>query len=381
MYDLPIQLAIPLFLAGTSGVPTTTTDALDLAAGLTSYEHTISDSLGFESITVERAVTVEQALAALAGWLMRSTVVSGPDGETLAEGYLTALAAEFGDESRSIGLDGVANRVTVKYTSSTGAAATTPTNHATSQALYGVKATVQAFEATDATDAANKAARVLYALGLPRMQRGTRLGTGKAGQAGATLRLTFAGWGTTLDWLTTSNTSTATAATDAQIASLLTSARATNAFLSSDQSQITASGVSAPQTIAGETTYRRAIEDRVASGTSSGQPLVWGVYEDRVFALAVSAAATPDTVTYRRALGDGHITDAAGNAIPWWRIRPNAIYEVADLLDPAPIGTAPDAAARGYISRVTFSVDPRGMRLSLEGPQGESVDKILARVR
>jgi hypothetical protein len=377
MIGFPIELHLPLTLpAGYM---------IDLADGLTSYEHSISDQAGFESVAISRDAPADLALTALVTWLGGKLVAAGPDADIIAEGLLTTIEATFGEESRSVSLDPMANRIRVKYTLAAGGGSgtTSAANDTASQVIYGVKETVQSFETTDATDAANKATRLLAELKNPRMDRRSRAGAGSRSKAapGAQLRCTFSGYYATLDWLTTSSTSTTSTDTGTQVGSLITSYRATNAnFVAA--STIATTGRSAPETIADGTTYRRAIEDRLASGNSSGQPLAWGVYEGAVFLVAnPSAATTPGTVTYRRYLGDGRIYNAAGCVVPWWQVRPNAIYEVVDLLDPGPISTAQDAAARSYVARVRFSVQRDGMSLDLEGSEGQSVDRLLARIR
>jgi hypothetical protein len=381
--SFPLPLFIPLFARGDGGVPTSIFHGDDLGSDLEGYEHSISDAGGFESSTVSRNVTLDEALLALREWLGRAITIVDADVSTIWDGQLNEIEANFGPESRTVSLGPMANQVVVKYTlaGSNAAATTAAVNDADSQALYGVKTSTQSFEATDSTDAANKANRILAELKNPQMRRSSQAATGQPAPLGARLRCSFAGWAAALDWLTTSNTTTSTAATDAQIKSLLTAYNAVNAFFSSDQSQIVASGVSAPQTIQADTTYRKAIEDLIASGNSSSQALAWGVYENRVFQSVVSAKNTPSTVTYRRYLGDGRIFDLFDNIVPWWRVRPNAIYEVIDLYDIAPVSTAQDAAARSYIARVRFSANKRQMSLDLEGANGESIDKLLARVR
>lgn len=382
MYDFPLALTIPLFVRGVAGAPTTGTLGDDPGGGLISYSHAIGDQFGFESATVERAVTKSVALEALASWLMRATTVRGPWCETLFEGFLVAIDAEFGGESRSVSLRSMANQVKVKATDTTNAAITAgPVNAADSQALYGIKETIQSFDATDSTDATNKANRILAELANPQMERSSSAGSGSESPLGATLRCTFDGYYSALDWLTTENTTAAAAVTTTQVKTLLTAYNAINAFFSTNQGAIIASGVSAPQLIANETTYRSAIEDLLASGNSSGQALSWGVYEDRAFQVAVSAKATPSTITYRRSLADGRIYDAYRNVVPWWQVRPNAMYEVIELLDIGADSTQQDAAGRSYIARVQFSASRDRLSLSLEGANGESVDKLLARIR
>lgn len=378
---IPIAIRAPLFAAGVGGIVSSSQRALDTSA-IERYEHAISDQAGFESASVDYTMGVEDALTALATWLMGSVVASGPHAETLFEGFASQIDATFGQESRTVSILPMCNRVVVKYTTAadSSAAVAATINDTASQARYGVKTGTQSFEATDSTDAANKAARILAELKHPQMSRRSQAASGQ-GALGASLRVTFAGWYAALDWLTTSNTTAATAVTTTQVKTLLTAYQAVNAFFSTDQNQIVASGVSKPQTIQNNTTYRKVIEDLLASGDSSGRALTWGVYEDRRFQVAVAAKATPGTITYRRRLADGRLYDSAGNPVDWWNVRPNAMYEVVDLLDPTPISTQQDAAGRSYIARVRFSASRDQLSLDLEGANGESIDKLLARIR
>lgn len=382
MYDFPIALNLPLFARGTAGVPSSGLLNDELSGGLISYAHAINDQGGFESATVERAVPLMVALAALSSWLMRATTIRGPWADTVFEGFLASVEAQVGDESRAVSVRSLANRVTVKATDENGdPITTTPIDDTDSQDVHGIKETIQSFDATDATDAANKANRILAELAWPQMERSSMAGSGGGSPLGAVLRCTFDGYYSALDWLTTENTTAATAVTTTQVKTLLTAYNAVNAFFSTNQGAIDSSGVSAPQLIASGTTYRQAIEDLLASGDSNGQALSWGVYEDRVFNVVASAKATPGTVTYTRSLADGRIYDHFRNVVPWWQVRPNAIYEVMELLDPGPVASQQDAAARSYIARVHFSASRDQMSLNMEGANGETVDKLLARMR
>jgi hypothetical protein len=382
MRSFPVTLNIPLFERGAAGVPSASYFGIDLADRLERYEHAISDQFGFESAVVERNVSLAEALFALRFWLMRSTEVGAPDGANIFEGFVSQIDATFAQESRTLSLMPMANRIIVKYTTTDGGSAVlAPINNTVSQALYGIKLETQSFEATDSTDATNKANRILSELKNPQMSRRSQAATGQPPPLGAHLRCSFAGWYAALDWLTTANTTAAAAVTTTQVKTLLTAYNAVNAFFSTDQSQIAASGVSKPQLIPNDTSYRKAIEDLLSSGNSGGNALAWGVYENRVFQVAASAKATPDTITYRRYLADGRIIDSNNNVVPWWKVRPNAIYEVVDLLDPDPVSTQQDAAARSYIARVRFSASRDQLSLDLEGANGESIDKLLARVR
>lgn len=362
--------------ASGSGVPGS--DRLpDPLARAISYEHTSSATFGFESLRITFPTTLDEAMF-WAGQLMASIASSGPDAMPAWEGFLAGVEISVGTRQRSISIDAMANRVRVRYTTVNGVAGVTATaSDASSQARYGVKDLVESLPTTTAAAADNRRAVLLSARAWPRMQPTTEIGTGGGGAV--TCTLIGAGWYAALDWLLTSNATTSTAVTTAQVASLLTGYAATNAFLSST-TRITASSVSDTQAIDADTTSRAAIERLLIQGNGA-QRYAWGVYEDRIFHAAPWAGATPDAVTYRGSLGDGaRVFSAQGNVIMPWSVRPDSIYEESDLLDAAARAGMPDAAARHYVERVTFGMDASGYRLGLEPAAASDLDVLLARL-
>jgi hypothetical protein len=394
---LAIPLNIPVFERGASGIPTTTL-ADDLTGRIESYEHTIAATIGFESmrcnLTTEEfaKVDVDEAVDMLSRWLGRSTVVTGPDAETVWEGFLTQIDADFGQgETRSIGLDAMANRINVRYTTVLGTPGSTGTASDTaSQALYGVKDAVLSLPGTStATAALNFRAKELARRKNPRMIPSTQIQRSKEDNAPvapgtARISLTWAGWYTTLGWVLTSRTDTSTEATTTQVGALIgTSAPgigATNAFLSTSTTLIVASGISDTRKIEADTTYRQKIEALLGQGNSAGERLAYMVLEDRKLTVRQWAGATPNTVTYRRDLGDPNVYDATYGLVEPWNVRPDAIYEVRDLLDIGPVTTAADAAARLYVERVVCSITPEGTNVALEPQASDSFDAMLARL-
>jgi hypothetical protein len=93
------------------------------------------------------------------------------------------------------------------------------------------------------------------------------------------------------------------------------------------------------------------------------------------------AGATPDTVTYYERLGDSNIYDAYGNIVAPWDVRPNAMSAVVELLDVAQVATAPDAAARKYVGRVTCTVSGDQVGVTLEPSSTDSIETRLAALR
>jgi hypothetical protein len=226
---------------------------------------------------------------------MRSTIVSSPDGEVVWEGYLNEVSAKIGQKTATLSLDAMANRVRCTYTTVLGTPGTSSsTSSAASQALYGIKDRVVALNDSNATAAGYRAAIVLADLAFPKSQQATQAATGAQGDI--QLTLSFVGWYTALDWLITSSGATSTAVTTTQVGTLLTNYAGVNNFFPTSTYYFTASGISSPQFIAANSTYRQAIEERLKLGTGTN-PITWGMYEDRFLHVDPWAGATPTTIT------------------------------------------------------------------------------------
>lgn len=362
---------------GVGGVVSDTTPLPDISGRLTSYQHTITATGGFESLALSFPATLDEALY-WAGQLMAGIVVASPDGTIAWEGFLAGVQLTLGNRTRAVSLDRMANRVRCRYTTVLGTPAVTATASDTnSQARYGGKDLVESLAQTTATGAGQRRDAVLADRKRPRMQPTTQIATGAAGDV--TVTLTGAGWYSALDWLVTSVTTTSTAVTTTQVGTLLTSYLATNAFLSTS-TRITASGISDTQFVAPDTTFRAAIEALLGQGNGVNR-YAWGVYEDRMFWAAPWAGATPETITYRGSFGAlARITADGGALVMPWAVRPDAMYEEADLLDTGALADQADAAARHYIERVTFSADASGYRLDLEPQETDDLAATLARM-
>lgn len=372
---MPLPLSLITYMRGGGGVPTTT-PLVDLSSLADSYQHTISATGGFESASIGFTGTVGDTLF----WLQNlgaALIATGPDANIIWEGMLSSVDATVGQEKRSLSLDSMANRVVCRYQTVLGTAGTTSrANNTSSQGRYGIKEYVLTLNETNAATAAAFRDAELARRAEPRMTPASTIATGDMGDVQITL--TFAGWYYALDWLTTANTTTSTAATETQVANLITSYNAVNAFIAS--TSIVPTGISPPQTIATDTTYRAAIEKLFASGTSAGQRLAWGVYEARAFQAVTWAGAAPSVITYRRYLGEGLPVNAGGATVLPWNVRPNAMLEVVDLLDPGPVASAPDAAARFFIERISFHASGDTFGVDLEPAASDGLDSRLARL-
>jgi hypothetical protein len=375
---MAIPLAINVYQRGLAGIPSTTLQD-NISGRVGSYAHTITDQFGFESMQAVLSVSLDEAVDWLNNGLMRSVVVSGPDAEIVWEGFLSSVSAQIGQKPVTLSLDAMANRVRCLYTTVLGTPGTTSSVSDTiSQNIYGIKDRIVPLDASDAAAAAYRATIVLADLAYPKSPEATQAMTGAQGEI--SLTLSFTGWYGTLDWLVTSNSTTSTAVTTTQVGTLLANAAAINAFIATSTVYITASGISSPQLIAAQTTYREAIEDRLKLGTGT-YPLTWGVYEDRTFRVDTWAGSTPTTITYQERLGDSNVYDAYGNVVLPWNVRPNAISQVVELLDVGPPSGAPDAAARKYVGRVTCTISGDQVGCSLEPSSLDDVTTRLAALR
>lgn len=380
-----MPLTLPLnpvvFIRGANGIPDTQLYA-QLGGQMDAYMQTTTATFGFESMVATLTLPLSEALLWL-DCLMYSCVVYGPEAQIVWEGYLRQVELTIGQERRTLSLDDMANRVTVRYTTVLGTPGSSGSASDTaSQALYGVKDAVLSLNQSTAADAALLRTAALAEMKNPRMDSATAAATGELGEV--RLDLTFEGWYGTLGWVVTSRSSTTNTDVATQIGALIATSGVgigvTNAFLSTSTANIASTGNSATEKIEADTTYRQKIEALLSLANSSNQRLAWGVYEDRKLTVKQWAGATPETVTYFRSLGDDQIYNASGGVYQPWDVRPDAMYQTIELVPTGPLSTAQDAAARHYVERVTFQVDENGWRVELEPTADTSLDALLARL-
>jgi len=375
---MPVSLNVNIYHRGNNGVPSTTL-VDDLGGRAESYTHTITAMGGFESMQISLSASFDEAIDWLTNGLLRPAIVAGPEATTCWEGFCSEVSATFGQEQRSVSLDGMGNRIRVKYTTVLGTPGTTSTaGNTDSQALYGIKDLVLSIGNTTATGAGQLRDVALAERKYPPMQPTTTIASGDLGDV--QLTLSFTGWYTTFDWLVTSNSTTSTAVTTAQIQTLTTAYVAVNNFFSVDYGEIDASGISDTQYIEAETTYREKIEKLLIQGTGT-QRLAYGIYENRKWKITTWAGATPTTITYQRSITSGEVFDAYGGIIAPWLVRPNAMYQAIELLDTNPVATQQDAAARFYVERVTCQISGDSVGVALEPAASSALDARLARIK
>lgn len=370
-----------IYQRGAAGVPATSALLPDLRGRLTAIDWSITDQFGFESCTLTFTGPVEEFLA-WADELGASLVMSGPDAQTCWEGQLTEVRATLGQEQHSRSLEGMANRVRVRYTAPNGTPSVYPTggsglSDTTSQARYGIKDGVTSLDSATTADATALASRVLDKTRFPTRRPTSQATTGELGEV--TIELAFTGWYGTLDWVLLGNASTTNTAVSTQVGNLLTTLASTNAFISTATTSITTSSVSATERVAADTTYRAKIEALLGLGTGSGR-YAWGVYENRVFVAEAWAGSTPDTIHYVRNLGQGQVLDPVGAVVDPWDLRPNKMYQIRDLLELNPAATEQDSAARFAVARVTFHADSGGVGATLEPGDVDDITATIARV-
>jgi len=369
-----IPLSVVLFDRGANGVPTTN-NPVNLAGRVESYEDALSDRYGFETARVSWAPTAGE----IEEWarydhLMRPMVAYSPDARQIWRGVLAEIEISIGTKKIAFSLKDMANRLTVRYSEPGGAQGDSSTySSAASQALFGIKDRVINASVALSAAASNQAQTILNYIAYPRSKQSSAAGTAR-GDLGITL--TFWGKYALLDWLLTSSTSTTSTATSTQIASLLASYAAINAFFSSSAASIAATGVSDTEYIEPDTTYREKIERLCARGNSAQQPLAWGFYDDDAFVVAARASANPSTITYYESEASGQIRDQWQNVVEPWDVRPNAMALVTDLID-APTPGSIETPLRKYVARVTRSVRGEDVTVTLEPDDTESLEDLL----
>lgn len=371
---MSIPLSIILFDRGANGVPTTS-NPVNLAGRAESYEDTVSDRYGFETARVAWTPT----WAEIEEWarydhLMRPMVAYSPDARQIWRGVLAEIEISIGTKKIAFSLKDMANRLTVRFSEPGGAQGDSTTySNAASQALFGRKDRVINASVALSVAASNQAQTILNAIAFPRSKQSSAAGT-----THGNLQITLTFWGkyALLDWLLTSSTSTTSTASSTQIASLLASYAATNAFFSSSAASIAATGVSDTEYIEPDTTYREKIERLCARGNSAQQPLAWGFYDDDAFVVAARASANPSTITYYESEASGQIRDQWQNVVEPWDVRPNAMALVTDLID-APTPGSIETPLRKYVARVTRSVRGEDVTVTLEPDDTESLEDLL----
>ncbi len=110
---------------------------------------------------------------------------------------------------------------------------------------------------------------------------------------------------------------------------------------------------------------------------NGADPYAFGVYESREFYAAAWAGADPTAIDYRRRLGEAALEDGNGGAVAFWNVRPNANYQVVELLDIAPVSGQQDSAAGFYIARTACTIGQGRISVRLEPGEGSDLEAVL----
>ena len=255
---MPIPISIILTDRGANGAPTTS-NPVNLAGRVESYEDALSDRYGFETARVAWTPTwAEVEEWARYDHLIRPMVAYSPDARQIWRGVLAEIEIGIGTKRIAFSLKDMANRLTVRYSEPGGAQGESSNySSAASQALFGTKDRVINASIALSAAASNQAQTILNYIAYPRSKQSSSAGTTRGELS---ISLTFWGKYALLDWLLTASTSTTSTQTSTQIASLLASYATVNAFFSSSAANIAATGVSDTEYIEPDTTYREKIE-------------------------------------------------------------------------------------------------------------------------
>ena len=361
---IPIPLTTIIYDRGAGGA-FTWQNPVSLAGRLTSYEDAIEARGGYKLLRVAFDCAPEELAEWIQAGLMRGVRSYTPTGRLRWEGVLVELKATIGPVSIVRSLDDMANRIIVSYGEAGGSGDNTSIYSDTASiAEYGTKDLQLNLSTTTAAGAAQRAQTDLKALAWPIASRETALDTATGGSVRIELRAV--GRYDLLDWLLTTNTTTATAVTSTQAITLLTAFNAVNNWFSTSTAEITATGHSDTQYIEPYTSYQEKLEALLSQGTSTQTALAWGIYDDGVLRIAPWAGATPTVIGYYRHAADRTVRDPYGNVIPPWDWQPDVMAEDTAILGTTASDAAIASETREYIARVSLRIDSGGVSGTLE---------------
>lgn len=120
--------------------------------------------------------------------------------------------------------------------------------------------------------------------------------------------------------------------------------------------------------------------DRLVSQGDGTDRWVLMCLEDRVLTFRQWAGASPETIHYVANLTSHQVHTPEGVWVPPWDVRPDRMYQEVDLLAPGPTPTAFDDSTRQYVERVTCTIGPDRVGVSLEPAASDSLDAFLAAI-
>lgn len=376
---IPIPMTFVAYARGAGGAPSASGPLI--TPQIESYTHTISGVGGFESCVVSFGGTLDDVAYWLANGLMASVRCYGPDAALIWEGFISTVSARVGAEQIDLSIEDMANAVAVRYQPGIGAQTITGfSNVPDSASTYGRKELVYGGSGMSAGAAITLRDTLMAQRAYPVARRSSTVSTSEQADE-VRITLTCSGWYYALGWLTTTTPSRALVVTTTQISNLLAIYNSNNNYFSTSTVNIVASGLGDTEYVESFTPIRTKIERLMSLGNIAGQRIAYGVYEAREFHAKTWAGATPAVIGYQRYLGDDQIYIPGGGAVDAWNVRPDAMYQVIDLIDASALVAGPDNIAAYYIERVTCTVDEKGQSVKLEPGRSSELDVLLARIR
>lgn len=244
----------------------------------------------------------DDGLVGALDWLRRPVTVFS-DGQPVWWGYAAEVSVHAFGYSMGLTLEGMANRVRVRYTDTAGTPAVTAwADETISQAAYGIIEYEEQMsqEEGNSTEAEQRRDRILSqrAWPLPLPMRGQ--------DAPGTGRLTLRGWWTTLAWQYWTQASTGGVENTTQIASIVSA----EAPLLTGTDVVNTSGVSGEQERDGTQTALENIVELLTTGTTNDRRLLATVTPERLLRVYEEPASSVVAYNWHR---DGRMT--SGNAL------------------------------------------------------------------
>jgi len=309
--------------------------------------YTITDGIGFDTASFILTGPPEYLAEWFENGLVRDVTWKAPDGRVCWQGYVNRLALTIGDVTRTVSVDGMANRVFYVYTPldttqnpPTASEQTTITkNDATSQARYGIKTAIVSGNETTAATADDEAYSALKRLKLIRVGEQRAIGQGKY----PSLTVQMRGYAYMVDWCLYEQTGdTGTDNAHTIIIAVLTADA--NGIIYASDVNIDTNTTAIEKYHDGKSTAWKIIQNIAARGRESGSegwPWTCGVYEGRkVWYKAqegIDGYGNPESTNKYLAIthhisdqGDVYL-DEAGAEIPSWAMRPDRLVYTSGI--------------------------------------------------
>lgn len=354
----------------------------DIGPLLSTYEHSIARNGGFESLTLTLTVDLASALR----WLERlayPVICYDRSADIIWEGLISSVSFAVEAERLDLTIDDLANLVRVRYQSTAGATVFTGFIFNTdSIAIYGEKELTVSAGKLPAGAAPLVQQTTLREREWPVAQRTGGALAALSQDQSIELTIGARGWASTLRWIE-SNTATVneTLPSHTQIRDQLIAYNTDNPFFSTDYSGIEPIGPTQTVVYEDQQTQWDRITVLNSLGDSSGEPTAWGVGIGRKAYFRRWAGFTPNVVTYRRALGSSVFLNQYGSPVDAWRLQPDSLYQITDLVDPGVQLTAVTVPSTYYVERVVCRIDQQGITARMEPSRTNAVDVLIARSR